>query len=348
MLRRALVSLVAAAVVGSDAAAAPSSCITNTTNATADERVYALSRKFQCPDVDDVPMACAWTTAWQRRVFHLHMSKMAGREVLARAPAAIDVQKCPGEVPGSLATFRGHVRPPVAPCFYSYETTWDNAVAAYASRPPPLVVTMIREPIAWAFSKITHKKNRRVEPMVAQGCIEAPSPSIECAKINFARFALEHLGSPLGPECDAVAQAALARQRLDASVVGLVEDLDASLCLWEYQFGHHRANATDYARRCDCRGDVRRAAAAASAAALRGNAHVVGITGGPKHAGKYEEQVSLRAVLRIEAALRPHARLYDYAAGLFRRRADVVARTTGVRLLCDDDAPTGYSGAKPA
>ena len=33
--------------------------------------------------------------------------------------------------------------------------------------------------------------------------------------------------------------------------------------------------------------------------------------GGPKHAGKYDEQVSLRAVLRIEAALRPHARLYD-------------------------------------
>ena len=334
---RWLVALIAAA-----ARAAAATCITNTTNATADERVYALSRKFQCPDVDvdAVPMACAWTTAWQRRVFHLHMSKMAGREVLARAPAAIDVRACPGEAPGALATFRGHVRPPAAPCFYSYETTWDNAVAAYASRPPPLVVTMIREPIAWAFSKITHKKSRKVEPTVAAGCIEAPStPRLECAKINFARFALEHLGSPLGAECDAPAQAALARQRLDASVVGLVEDLDASLCLWEYQFGHHRANATDYARRCDCRGATRRAAAAASAAALRGNAHVVGITGGPKHAGKYDEKVSLRAVLRIEAALRPHARLYDYAAGLFRRRADVVARATGVRLLCDDDGP---------
>ena len=332
---RRRVALIAAA------RAVAATCITNTTNATADERVYALSRKFQCPDVDvdDVPMACAWTTAWQRRVFHLHLSKMAGREVLARAPAAIDVQKCPGEVPGSPATFRGHVRPPVAPCFYSYETTWDNAVAAYASRPPPLVVTMIREPIAWAFSKITHKKNRRVQSTVAAGCIEAPSPSIECAKINFARFALEHLGSPLGPECDAVAQATLARQRLDASIVGLVEELDASLCLWEYQFGHHRANATDYARRCDCRGDARRASAAASAAALRGNAPL-GIAGGPKHAGKYDEPVSLRAVLRIEAALRPHARLYDYAAGLFRRRADAVKRATGVRLLCDDDAPT--------
>ena len=320
------------------ARAAAATCITNTTNATADARVYALSRKFQCPDVDvdDVPMACAWTTAWQRRVFHLHLSKMAGREVLARAPAAIDVQKCPGEVPGSPATFRGHVRPPVAPCFYSYETTWDKAVAAYASRPPPLVVTMIREPIAWAFSKITHKKNRRVQSTVAAGCIEAPVDSRECAKINFPRFALEHLGSPLGPECDASGQAALARRRLDASIVGLVEDLDASLCLWEYQFGHHRANTTDYARRCDCRGAARRASAP------------VGLAGGPKHAGKYEEQVSLRAVLRIEAALRPHARLYDYAANLFRRRADAVARATGVRLLCDGDAPTDYSGAKPA
>ena len=63
---------------------------------------------------------------------------------------------------------------------------------------------------------------------------------------------------------------------------------------------------------------------------------MAGIAGGPKHAGKYDEKVSLRAVLRIEAALRPHARLYDYAVGLFRRRADVVARTTGVRLLCDE------------
>ena len=53
---------------------------------------------------------------------------------------------------------------------------------------------------------------------------------------------------------------------------------------------------------------------------------------------KVQEQADdgYRAVLRIEAALRPHARLYDYAAGLFRRRADVVVRTTGVRLLCDD------------
>ena len=172
--------------------------------------------------------------------------------------------------------------------------------------------------------------------------------SLECAKINFARFALEHLGSPLGPECDAPAQAALARQRLDASVVGLVEDLDASLCLWEYQFGHHRANADGLrpALRLPRRRALHRLAAAR--AAVDPGQRIPQHGGSLKHAGKYARRwYSLRAVLRIEAALRPHARLYDYAAGLFRRRADAVARATGVRLLCDDDdAATGYSGAK--
>ena len=162
----------------------------------------------------------------------------------------------------------------------------------------------------------------QVQSSVDAGCFDAPSE--DCAGIDFGRFALEHVGSTLGPSCDAPAQAQLARRRLDASIVGLVEDLDASLCLWEFQFGHHRANVTDFAARCDCRGDVRRASAP------------VGIAGGAKHAGKYEEQVSLRAVLRIEAALRPHARLYEYAFELFLRRADAVARATGVRLLCDD------------
>ena len=196
-------------------------------------------------------------------------------------------------------------------------------------------MTMIREPIAWAFSKITHKKNRRVESTVARAASKRRHASIECAKINFARFALEHLGSPLGPECDAPAQAALARRRLDASIVGLVEDLDASLCLWEYQFGHHRANATDYARRCDCRGAARRAAAAASAAAAP--------AGGNHRGSETRGQVrgtrpSLRAVLRIEAALRPHARLYDYAAGLFGG-APTWSPRDGRAAPMHDDAP---------
>ena len=252
--------------------------------------------QFQCPDVDDVPMACAWTTAWQRRVFHLHLSKMAGREVLARAPAAIDVQKCPGEVPGSIATFRGHVRPPVAPCFYSYETTWDKAVAAYASRPPPLVVTMIREPMRGRSRRL---RIRRI------GASNPPSRrhqhgGFRNAEINFAH-SRRRLGSPLGPSRRG--GPGTAAQRLDASV-GLVEELDASLCLWEYQFGHHAPTR-------------RTTPGAATAGETRDGLRPR--YAGVEHAGKYENSIGARpahrgrapaprAALRLRGGALPAAR----------------------------------------
>ena len=50
---------------------------------------------------------------------------------------------------------------------------------------------------------------------------------------------------------------------------------------------------------------------------------------------KYDENATLRAVVRIEAALRPHARLYDFADDLFRRRAAAASAATGVRLICE-------------
>ena len=104
-------------------------------NATADARVFAQSSKLQCPGIADVPMPCAWDERRRPRVFHLHISKMAGREVLSKAPAATGLAPCAATSrPGARATFRGGFAPPAAPCLTSYEATWDDGVAARGRR----------------------------------------------------------------------------------------------------------------------------------------------------------------------------------------------------------------------
>ena len=276
--------------------------------------VYALSRKFQCRTSTSTPCppACAWTTAWQRRCSISTCRKWRARGVGARAGGRRR-QKCRAKLPAPSR--RLGARPATGRAvLLRYETTWDNAVAAYARADRRRSSsTMIREPIAWAFSKITHKKNRRVQSTVAAG-YRAPSPFDWNAQKSIL---LDSRSNTWARHWDRRAtrrpKHSWRRGASMLSIVGLVEELDASLCLWEYQFGHHRANATDYARRCDCRG-----------AARRRGFELRGIAGVESMLGKYGEQVSLRAVLRIEAAL-GHARLYDAAglfgvAGLFRRR----------------------------
>ena len=231
---------------------------------------------------------------------------------------------------------------------------WDAAVdmAMGDGGPAPLFLTVLRAPLAWAVSKVKHKTRRHVEACARAGAFEAPTP--RCGDIDFRRFGLLHLG-PLAPGdrvagCDAAAapRAWTARQRIDvavarleASVFGVQEHMEATYCLWKYQFGA-AAHGTKFRRECDCRGAARRGAARDEELRIA--------------AAKHRENATLESFLRAERGLAEYARLYARADELFRDRCDAVEAATAVKLLCDDSyvvspaptAPTAAPTARPA
>ncbi|EGB08774.1 hypothetical protein AURANDRAFT_63883 [Aureococcus anophagefferens] len=299
------------------------------------------------------------------RLFHLHLSKMNGRSVLDRAPGVTGLPRCPWtRSSGGTSTFRrgdalrdrlrSAAGTRASRCVTSFETHWDAAVdmAMGDGGPAPLFLTVLRAPLAWAVSKVRHKTRRHVEACARAGAFEAPTP--RCGDIDFRRFGLLHLG-PLAPAdrvagCDGAAapRAWTARQRIDvavarleASVFGVQEHMEATYCLWKYQFGA-AAHGTKFRRECDCRGAARRGAARDEELRIA--------------AAKHQENATLESFLRAERGLAEYARLYARADELFRDRCDAVEAATSVKLLCDDSyvvspaptAPTAAPTARPA
>ena len=128
----------------------------------------------------------------------------------------------------------------------------------------------------------------------------------------------ETRGAPAGAPVNTSSRLDIAYDRLEGSVFGLVEEMDASLCLFRYQFG---TNMATFQRDCDCGGDVRQASARERA--------------GRPVDDKYQEVLSVASMVKLERVMRVHAILYARARDLFARRAEAVRGATGVRLICD-------------
>ena len=124
--------------------------------------------------------------------------------------------------------------------------------------------------------------------------------------------------APAGAPVNTSSRLDIAYDRLEGSVFGLVEEMDASLCLFRYQFG---TNMATFQRDCDCGGDVRQASARERA--------------GRPVDDKYQEVLSVASMVKLERVMRVHAILYARARDLFARRAEAVRGATGVRLICD-------------
>lgn len=114
---------------------------------------------------------------------------------------------------------------------------------------PPIVVTMLRDPVLWVMSAIEHDKgkqrNNGIDSVVANGCHKAIRDK-SCVGYRYATFLVECLSTryDTGSHASNVQEAKL---NLDASVFGLVEFFQASLCLLEFQFGW---NLKDKTARC--------------------------------------------------------------------------------------------------
>ena len=212
-------------------------------------------------------MACAWTTGGSGAcsISTCRRWPGAGRRALAAW-----VQKCPGEVPGSIATFRPRSAAGRAG-FYSYETMWDKAIGAMRADRQRRRDNDPRTHSVGVLEDYAQEESAR--PIHRRGGLHEAPWSLN-AKDQFcsghntsarrwerATRRLKHAGAA-APRCFG--------RRSCRGPGRVAVPLGAPV-------RHHRANATDYARRCDCRGAARRASAPG------------GIAGGPKHA-EYDER----------------------------------------------------------
>ena len=357
----------------------------------ASDAVVAHARASQCAGVNwsETPFPCF---SRGTHVFHLHIAKMAGREVMSKGRAkvgrsfcdwylpylgglrsylnnagrtiATDVARVPSDALrknfwGQTAQFRRDVMEHHAerPCFTSYEAGWP---LAWAFRPAAAaVVTVLREPTSWVLSAVSHKTEQGcyqgLDDAYSRGCFDKPvsalcrcdDPKVE--SYAFAQLAVGLLdasinntqivhgsrmetGTGAGP---AGVNSSLwrAAAHLEASAVGLVEALDATWCMWEFQFGlwfdrssNHsdlRGAVSDGIRqRCDCRlqQDPRKRRRITDGV---GQVH--------NYFGAPIDPKTMRAVAE---QMSEHAQLYAFAQSLFMRRAAHVWHLTGVQLLC--------------
>ena len=118
---------------------------------------------------------CAPTRPWGRIIWcrplawvvivHVHISKMAGTTIMRSFPKMAGIEYCPWQAErwprhptyGNASYFyellAHHCAEHVGPaCFSTYEGAWDDVRASCSQ--PPLMLTMLRNPVAWMFSAI--------------------------------------------------------------------------------------------------------------------------------------------------------------------------------------------------
>ena len=278
-------------------------------------------------------MPCARTNS--APIFHLHMPKMGGREVVVLAPPYLGQQLCrwaparpeyhvdltgrAGLDFGSHTAFRQAVKlhgQELAnhPCFTTFEMSWSEAVVnvfAPASL-TPLLVTTIRDPYSWLLSKLEHDgirgRHNGLDDLLHRGELRHYMPS-----------AMAWLYEPATSLAMATSPFEVGRRRLDGMIFGLLNEFGASMCLWAFQMGHAMATQP----KCDCRTE--------EASAFH---HIVG-----KSAAGYKAWLLQNASKEARQALTNmqyavDTQLFVYASTLFVQRVRVAERAAGFPLLC--------------
>ena len=275
-------------------------------------------------------------------IFHLHMPKMAGQALLQLVPKLLQQPLC-AWAPNRFCAKSGHCTPDWGnpdhfaakvrshheelasrPCFTSYEGSWDAIIPSFERvHTPPCVITMLREPHDWLLSAIEHdadwRRHTGIDDLFHRGCFKAFT---QCDSQGYiytepATF-LTREGDWKSPSRE---RFAVARARLDATVFGLVEEMQASMCLWQWQFGLRLNRST-----CDCR--HRRVNAVDK----------VGEHSESSTAKLLNASAGARSTLeRMEFGF--YDELYVYGVSLFVQRVRVVETSTGMKLLCRGDQP---------
>ena len=335
---------------------------------TSDGAVEMLAARLQCPvaRIAGIPMPCP-NRSHGAPVFHMHIGKTGGRTVYTFAPTLVGQANCDwnqanmswGRPEYFVRTVREN-RAELAsrPCFTTYEVGW-RAVDEGFGPTPPIVLTMLREPLSWLVSAIEHDKlekrrNKGIDDVVRRGCIfDGFAGEVRpegCLGYDYMNFVVSNFLTLKGvgrfqdapyqgrrltngfPKRQWARRLETAKAHLDSSVFGLVEHFHATKCLWAFQFGHHVSP-----QKCDCRirqhtPDHHDGGKGADLGGRSGSLVHIGIRKGTR------ETIDLRTLQSLRRVTEgPLGACYAYALSLFLERVKIMQASTSIKVLCDFD-----------
>ena len=202
---------------------------------------------------------------------------------------------------------------PTFPCFTTYEGSW-NAADAFGMASPPIVVTMVREPAAWAMSALHHhaKITKGLDRQHQLGCLNLPRNS-SCNGYDIP----EGQHSQIVPNWKSSRSLEVAKRRLDSAVFGVTEHFAATECLIMFQFGH-----LPLPPKCEC---------------AKITTESIGKTKYSKISTSKEfvSPKSLSALFKLQNEDTPASAFYAYALTLFLSRIKYMENVTGMKVICN-------------
>lgn len=306
--------------------------------------VLRQAKQLQCQHAA-VPMLCAHNDS--APVFHMHMAKMGGREVVVRAPAYLGQKLCrwaparpeyhvnltgrAGKDWDNSTRFRRAVKEhgqelAAHPCFTSFEMSWSEAVEnVFApARLTPLVVTAVRDPFSWLLSQIEHDgvrgRHKGLDDLMKRGKLHEYMPSTMSGLYDLP-WEIDGRARRREQAAVVVSPFEVGRRRLDGMIFGLLNEFDASLCVWAFQMGHNISSRPE----CDCRTKDANASAARPIVGKAPATYKVWLL---QNASKEARQALTNLHYEVDT------QLFVYASNLFLQRVRVVEAAAGFPLLC--------------
>ena len=326
-------------------------CETSAASQLRSDEVARAASALQCPAARGVvPMPCPNATT--RMLVHLHVPKTGGRALKQDLVDVVGRPSCRG-APDRFKDDRS--------CFVSTEMRWDGAIAAASEA--PLVVTMVRDAVPWALSAMEHSRQHAhagaVDDVVDAGCFGPGVARATCGMFQPLRDFVPRRwdgGAQVRGESACAPRLDTIRERLEATIFGVLDHYGASLCLMRYQFGAFARDPGAFAAACDCRrraGPRGDSARPSDATLERGTRAVARRDGKACARGdhlacvKADDGLSVKveSVAAISRSMAAHSALYARALDVFLARVAVAERATGLRLVCDDAPPPGAAAA---
>ena len=129
------------------------------------------------------------------------------------------------------------------PCWSTYEAGWDAVTRGFGPDNPPILFTMLRQPLAWVVSAVEHDRNQRrndgLVDLYRRGCLTFGG---KCFRVSNSKdYITGSYGRlvPGGGKKWAYDGSSLEQSKMNlrASIFGITEYFQATECLWRFQLG---------------------------------------------------------------------------------------------------------------
>mmetsp|Transcript_8255 Transcript_8255/g.21242 ORF Transcript_8255/g.21242 Transcript_8255/m.21242 type:complete len:287 (-) Transcript_8255:268-1128(-) len=129
------------------------------------------------------------------------------------------------------------------PCWSTYETGWDAVTRGFGPDNPPILFTMLRQPLTWVVSAVEHdrhaQRNDGLTDLYKRGCLTFDG---KCYRVSgsydYITGSYKQLVPGGGKKWDYNGSSLeQSKINLRASIFGITEYFQATECLWRFQLG---------------------------------------------------------------------------------------------------------------